>query len=141
MEEQQRACLVAEVLAANARFYQAFRDADFAAMQHVWAHAAEVACLHPGTPQLVGRRDVLESFRKILLVARDWEMTCRHPRVFVLSEQSAFVTCLEANGDQPAHIIATNIFVREGDAWLMVQHQAGPLSRPVDVEPAHSVLN
>lgn len=137
MHAEQLATRQAEVLGANAEFYRAFREGDFEGMQRLWATATEVACLHPGSPPLIGRRAVLESFRGILQAASGWRMTCRSARAFVTAPDAAFVTCLEANGDHPAHLAATNLFVREGESWVMVHHQAGPLSRavPADASP------
>ncbi len=131
MTNEERAAKQAEVLGANAEFYRAFRDADFPAMERVWSLGSEVVCVHPGGAPLVGRRAVMESFRSILDTAGGFRVNCRESRVFLLGEASAFVTCLEANGERPAHLAATNVFVCEGGGWVMVQHQAGPLSRPV----------
>lgn len=134
MVDRDRARDEAAVLAANEEFYRAFSRGDFAAMSALWAEAAGVACLHPGARLLSGRHAVLSSFRELLAAAPAWKMVSRDARVFWLG-QSAFVTCLEANGEQPAHLAATNIFVLEGGRWRMVHHHAGPLSVP---EPRRS---
>jgi len=42
------------VLAANARFYRAFSEGDFAAMSELWASRSPVACLPPGPSPLLG---------------------------------------------------------------------------------------
>jgi ketosteroid isomerase-like protein len=118
------------VLEANQAFYRAFRAGDVAAMSEVWAQRAPTACIHPGLPPLVGRSAILGSWRQILGPAADWEMSCRRARVHMLG-QTAFVTCLEANGDDPAHLVATNVFVLEDGHWRMTHHHAGPLSEPV----------
>ena len=117
---------------ANQAFYQAFSRGDYAAMSELWARAAPVACLHPGAPLLAGRAAVLGSWRQILTVAASFEMVAREARVCLLGD-AAFVTCLEANGARPAHLIATNVFVWEEERWRMVHHHAGPLESP---EPA-----
>ena len=56
----------AAVLAANAAFYSAFATRDMTAMSELWAAEAPVACTHPGWPVLLGRDDVLASWRGIL---------------------------------------------------------------------------
>lgn len=132
MNAADRAQREAAVLQANQAFYQAFSRGDYAAMSELWARAAPVACLHPGAPLLAGRAAVLGSWRQILAVAASFEMVAREPRVCLLGD-TAFVTCLEANGARPAHLIATNVFVWEEERWRMVHHHAGPLSTP---EPA-----
>lgn len=124
----------AAVLAANEEFYRAFSRGDVLAMSDLWAKAAPVACLHPGARLLSGRHAVLSSFRELLAAAPAWKIVSRDARVFWVGE-SAFVTCLEANGEHPAHLAATNIFVLEEGRWRMVHHHAGPLSVP---EPRRS---
>jgi ketosteroid isomerase-like protein len=117
MNAGDRAQREAAVLQANQAFYQAFSRGDYASMSE---------------PLLAGRAAVLGSWRKILAVAPSFEMVAREPRVCLLGD-TAFVTCLEANGARPAHLIATNVFVWEEERWRMVHHHAGPLSTP---EPA-----
>jgi ketosteroid isomerase-like protein len=112
MADRERARMEAAVLEANQEFYRAFSRGDYAAMSELWAHQAPVACLHPGARLLSGRAAVLASFRELLAAAPAWKMVSRDATVH-LFPPSAFVTCLEANGDQPAHLAATNIFLLE----------------------------
>jgi ketosteroid isomerase-like protein len=128
------------ILRANETFYRAFSAGDYAAMSRLWAEHAPVSCLHPGLPALLGRESVLESWRQILLQSAQIPMRCDHARVMLLGE-SAIVTCYEGNGDEPAHLAATNVFVREGDAWRMVHHHAGPLARAISRPPPRIGLN
>jgi hypothetical protein len=51
--------------ARNAAYYRAFVTGNFAAMSRIWADEQE-SCVHPGWPVLVGRKAVLESWRRIL---------------------------------------------------------------------------
>lgn len=138
MMDRERARMEAAVLEANQEFYRAFNRGDFAAMSELWAREAPVACLHPGARLLSGRSAVLASFRELLAAAPAWKMVGRDATVH-LFPPAAFVTCLEANGDQPAHLAATNIFVLEGGRWHMVHHHAGPLSVPEPRRPASFV--
>lgn len=118
-----------EVLAANAQFYRAFSDGDLTSMNALWAEHAPVACLHPGQPLLLGRDAVLRAWRDILEHQPGFELTSREPRVQLFGD-TAIVYCYEATEAQPAHLAATNVFVREGSAWRMVHHHAGPLAEP-----------
>ena len=124
----------AAILQANAEFYRAFSSADFAAMSALWATHAPVLCIHPGTPVLVGRAAVLESWRQILQEQPSFEMRCVQPRVHILAA-SAIVTCYEATAKHPPHLAATNIFVIEASEWRMIHHHAGPLAQPFRPEP------
>lgn len=44
----------ASVLAANSRFYNAFRNGDIAAMQSLWAKGDDVYVVHPGAGRISG---------------------------------------------------------------------------------------
>lgn len=113
--------------AANEAFYRAFRDRDVAAMERLWAERAPVACMHPGMTVVVGRAEVLRSWRGLLGHPQAPSLACSHVRVHVLGS-SAYVTCLEGNEGQPPKLIATNVFTLEDGRWRLVHHQAGPLS-------------
>jgi ketosteroid isomerase-like protein len=118
-----------DALAANAEFYRAFNEGDLASMTELWAEHAPVACLHPGQPLLLGRDAVLRAWRDILMHQPSFELRSDEPRVQVFGD-TAIVYCYEATDDQPAHLAATNVFVREASSWRMVHHHAGPLSEP-----------
>ncbi|MXZ63673.1 MAG: nuclear transport factor 2 family protein [Chloroflexi bacterium] len=113
------------VLAANAAFYSAFATRDMTAMDELWAREAPVACTHPGWPVLTGRDDVLASWRGILdnPAAPNIQVT---ETVVHRFGDAALVFCLEVVDGGP--VAATNVFVREGDAWRMVHHHAGPVT-------------
>jgi ketosteroid isomerase-like protein len=130
----------AAILQANATFYHAFSTGDYPAMARLWAEHAPVSCLHPGLPALIGREAVMQSWRQILAQSAQMAMRCDHARVHVLGE-TAIVTCYEANAEEPAHLAATNVFVREGDAWRIVHHHAGPLARAISRPPTRAGLN
>src|SRR5437762_9674377 len=66
----------AEVLSANAAFYAAFARHDVAAMEAIWSSRVDLACVHPGWDALVGRREVLSSWRAILSSLEAPEVEC-----------------------------------------------------------------
>jgi ketosteroid isomerase-like protein len=111
------------VLFANEAFYRAFADRDVAAMEALWSREAPVACIHPGWSALVTRRDVIESWRRILTNENAPQVACREPSVFVHGD-IAFVVCYEEIDGN--YLVATNVFRREGRQWKLVHHQAGP---------------
>ena len=116
-----------DVIFANDTFYHAFQLRDLDAMGRLWAERAPVACIHPGWPTITGREEVMQSWAAILGNDQAPAITCRAARAFRHGD-SAFVTCYELVGDNL--LVATNIFVREGDSWKMVHHQAGPCNAP-----------
>jgi ketosteroid isomerase-like protein len=127
------------VLLANASFYRAFSEGDAAAMAELWAERAPIACIHPGAPVLVGREAVLKSWRQILRAERSFSLRCDSATVQLLGAV-ALVLCYEGGEEEPAHLVATNVFVLEEGAWRMVHHHAGPLSAPI-APPSSSPLN
>jgi ketosteroid isomerase-like protein len=115
---------------ANESFYAAFSRGDYDAMARVWAAEAPLSCVHPGLPAIVGREAVMSSWRQILSEGTPLEMRCDYAQVHLYGE-TAIVNCYEANGEQPAHLAATNVFIFERADWRMVHHHAGPLARTI----------
>ncbi|MCP5374041.1 MAG: nuclear transport factor 2 family protein [Hyphomicrobiales bacterium] len=125
------------VLAANDAFYRAFATGDFAAMDALWARHSPVACLHPGWGPIAGRAQVMETWRAILANSDGNAVQCLSPQAYPLGD-AAFVICHEKLPQ--GSLVATNLFVREGDAWRMVHHQAGPAPapKPAPGKPIHA---
>jgi ketosteroid isomerase-like protein len=112
------------ILAANAAYYRAFSTGDFAAMTHIWGEDG-VSCVHPGWPALLGRDDILESYRGILASLNRVRITHQDDTVIVAGDE-ARVLCVEIV--EGAALAATNIYRRVGGAWRMVHHQASPIA-------------
>lgn len=110
------------VLSANEVFYDAFAAGDMAAMNALWAKDAPVSCLHPGWGLLEDRGEIIESWRGIVESPNRPSIECLHPSVRLYGD-GAMVLCYEklATG----YLLATNIFVKEGEAWRMSHHHAG----------------
>jgi len=122
------------VTAANEAFYRAFAARDLAAMDRLWAHAAEVACIHPGWAPCEGRKAVMASWAGILGNPDSPKVRCLRPRVS-LHGGLGLVVCYE--GIEGSYLIATNLFVEEGGGWKLVHHQAAPVSiAPAGLEAA-----
>lgn len=118
------------VLEANTDFYVAFARGDAAAMERLWSQSASVTCIHPGWQALIGREAVMESWQAIL--ASPPPVRCVGARAFLFGT-NAHVICYEGLGD--GMLVATNLFVLEGDGWRMIHHQAGPTRTVQDVSP------
>lgn len=117
------------VLQANAAFYAAFASRDLAAMADVWADDNGVSCIHPGWNVLRGRVAVLESWESILANPAQPRVVAGGAQATVMGE-GAVVVCRELVGGNP--LAATNVFRREGDAWKLVHHHAGPVAQPLE---------
>ena len=121
-----------DVLEANSAFYAAFAARDLAAMEALWAREAPVACVHPGWDALRGRDEVMSSWREILS-GNAPRLACTAASAHVAGD-AAFVICHERLPDGP-RLVATNVFVREGGAWRLCHHQAGPLQQETGEPP------
>lgn len=124
--EQSAADRAAPVLAANREFYRAFRTRDTGAMARLWAEQADLVCIHPGWAALTDRAEILESWRGILESRDAPPIACRDETVRFLGA-AAVVICVETIGG--GTLMATNIFVREGESWRLALHQASPTAR------------
>jgi len=110
------------VLFANEAFYRAFADRDMAAMDAVWSARFDVACLHPGWQPLFGRAAVMESWSNILGNPQSPKIRPREPHVQLLGETAVVVCYEEIDG---SFLLASNVYVHEGQIWKMVLHQGG----------------
>ena len=112
-----------DIVTANESFYEAFRGEDLEAMDRLWAQRAPVACVHPGWPPLIGRDQVMASWRAIMAGGAP-PIRCGVARVLMLGDV-AQVVCEEQIGDD--RVVATNVFVREDGRWAMVHHHGSHL--------------
>lgn len=117
----------AKILFANEAFYVAIANRDGAAMEALWARSVDVACLHPGWPPISGHEDVVESWRRILENEDQPAINFSHATVQQI-DGVAIVLCYENVAEH--FLIATNIFVQEGDDWKMIHHQSGGCPPP-----------
>ena len=117
------------MLAANALFYAAFSRRDIPAMEALWARAEPVTCIHPGWNALIGRDEVLQSWRAILGNPASPSVECSGESAHVAGDV-AWVLCTEAAPDGEVQLVATNVFRREdGGQWRLCHHQAGMLAK------------
>ena len=120
-----------DVLAANEAFYDAFGAADMQAMSAIWAHEADVTCLHPGWNPIFGREEVLDSWQRIMSGPDRPSIECVGARAMVQGDTGT-VICYENLGE--GYLIATNIFVMEAGAWRMTHHHASGLMPPSSLD-------
>ncbi|NNL85452.1 MAG: nuclear transport factor 2 family protein [Myxococcales bacterium] len=122
------------ILAAHREFYRAFAAGDAEAMDACWAREATVLTAHPWRPSLVGREQVVASWRAVL--ANPPPIHCSDESVTRLREV-AVVTCVEHVGE--GSLSATNLLILEDGSWKMAHHHAGPMAPQQDIEPPRRV--
>ena len=115
-----------DVLTDNRALYDAFNQRNVPAMEALWADRDDIACIHPGWGALRGREYVLGSWTAILSSMESPQITGTDETIHVMGT-TAFVLCHEAVDDEPPQLIATNIFLQVGGAWLLVHHHASPI--------------
>ncbi|MDQ1647737.1 MAG: hypothetical protein QOJ50_3921, partial [Cryptosporangiaceae bacterium] len=106
----------ADLEKANLALYAAFEEADIDALEELWDDAEDIACVHPGSPLLTGRRDVLRSWTALLANSGYLQFVLSGVEVRVEGEV-AVVTCEEniladlsaANGLVGGTAVATNV--------------------------------
>jgi hypothetical protein len=127
----------ATLQAANQRFYRAFESLDLAEMDQVWAHGDHVACVHPGWHRLHGWDAVRGSWAAIFQGTTEMRFTVTDVRAELRGELG-WVHCTEnILSETRGHlaitaILATNVFERRGERWLLVHHHASHVLSPPD---------
>ncbi|XP_057542773.1 uncharacterized protein LOC130821139 [Amaranthus tricolor] len=120
----------ASVLAANARFYNAFRDGDLASMQALWAKGDYVCCVHPGASGISGYDLVMRSWEYVWVDYEfPLEIELRDVQVHVRGD-IGYVTCVElvkTKGSNWGRQFATNVLERVDGEWLISVHHASPV--------------
>jgi ketosteroid isomerase-like protein len=130
------------VAEANTRFYRAFEALDLPAMEALWQHGEHVKCVHPGWPLLTGWPAVRESWRAIFENTEEMRFTISDVRVEIGGGALGWVTCTEnilsdvRGRVAVTAILATNLFARVDDAWLMVHHHASHVLSSSEVAEA-----
>ncbi|CAN1142475.1 F-box protein SKIP8 [Linum perenne] len=119
------------VLAANSRFYNAFRKGDLASMQRLWSKGENVCCVHPGASGVLGHDHVMESW-ELVWMNYDFplEIELKNVRVHFRGDMG-YVTCVEfirtTGGSSWGAQFVTNVFERIDGHWFICIHHASPV--------------
>lgn len=127
--------LHAEAERCNAALYAAFENADLDALEALWDDADDIACIHPGSPVLGGRRDVLRSWTALLANSGYLQFVLSDVQVRI-SGDVAVVTCEEniladisaQDGLIGGTAVATNVFRRRDGRWRLWVHHSSPVA-------------
>ncbi|XP_073044475.1 uncharacterized protein [Primulina eburnea] len=117
----------AAVLAANARFYNSFRNGDLAAMQALWSKGEHVCVVHPGVSGISGYDLVMGSWE---FVWADYEfpleIETKDVQVHVRGDVG-YVTCIEmvkTKGSSWGRHFTSNVFEKVNGQWHICIHHA-----------------
>ena len=115
----------------EAVFYEAFRRCDSAVMASLWADG-EVVCVHPGSRAIVERDAIIRSWESILENADGADLRYAVVRRWVADDLAVHMVAeeLAAPDTETAVVLATNMYRRFGDTWLMVAHHASLVEQP-----------
>lgn len=124
-----------EVSKANEAFYNAFESLDFKEMEKIWARVSYIQCIHPGWGLLRGWEHVMGSWRRIFENTQEIHFMLTEAQVEI-QNSLAWVTLYEnitsRFGEEVATgvVLATNIFEKHADGWLMIHHHGSTVVHP-----------
>jgi ketosteroid isomerase-like protein len=128
------------VIEANRSFYAVFESLEVDKMEQVWLSDPKIVCIHPGWHKLSGWGPVMQSWSRIFDSAFEMKFEVREVEVFAGTDYAVVVT--EENltqrgyeGSSRSQVLATNVFERIGQKWMMVLHHGSPVIQPSDDEP------
>ncbi|MGH3318594.1 MAG: nuclear transport factor 2 family protein [Streptosporangiaceae bacterium] len=127
------------VEAANAELYAAFEEGDLDRMEELWVggpFADSAVCVHPGSPPLRGREEVLRSWTLLMANFPYVQVVLTDVDVSVAGDV-AVVTCAEntlaGEGDREisfdygGRVAVTNVFRRTEEGWRLWIHHGSPV--------------
>ena len=130
---KQQAGSAAEVEAA---FYDALNRADVDALMALWADDEEIICIHPGGPRLHGHAAIQASWEAILaqggLQIRPSQVHATHN---LMSAVHTVIEGATSGTSEPAHLIATNAYMKTPRGWRMVMHHVSVAPGPAPAAP------
>lgn len=111
-------------------FYEALENADGDAAVDLWLDDADICCVHPNGPRLIGYSAVAGSWRAILgngpLRIRAASKKTLETPMFALHNVVEEVLVQQGRTQKIVHVIATNAYVKTPAGWKMVLHHASP---------------
>ncbi|WP_317205428.1 nuclear transport factor 2 family protein [Janthinobacterium sp.] len=106
-------------------FYDALNRADLEALMALWADDEEIVCIHPGAPRLIGHAAIRASWAALLAGGGLHILpTQLHETHNLMSSVHTVVEGLAGGAAEPAHLLATNVYVKTPRGWRIVLHHA-----------------
>ena len=133
-----------EIQKSNAEFYHAFEGLSIDMMDNLWKHEENVICVHPVWELLVGWLAIRESWIMIFQNTEVIKFNITNPKIRLFDNNGiGIIVCQEniessVNGQQDKiGVIATNVFERCENRWLLIHHQGSSISNymPPNISP------
>lgn len=133
-----------EILKSNAEFYHAFEGLSIDVMDSLWKHDENVICVHPGWELLVGWLAIRESWVTIFQNTEMIKFNITNAKVRSFDNSDIGVVVCQENIESSVSgqqdrigVIATNIFERCENRWVLIHHQGSSISNymPPNLSP------
>lgn len=110
---------------AEAVFYEAFQRCDSEVMAALWAED-DVVCVHPGSDAIIGHAQVARSFAHIFGGAQRPSILFSVVQRRVSADLAVHLVTedIATGPDASARVLATNVYRKDAQGWLMVAHHA-----------------
>jgi ketosteroid isomerase-like protein len=130
---RQQAGSAAEVEAA---FYDALNRADIEALMALWADDDDIFCIHPGGQRLHGHAAIQASWEAIL---EQGGLQIRPSQLYesrnLMSAVHTVIEGVTAGTTEPAHLVATNVYMKTPHGWRIVMHHVSVAPGPAPTPP------
>jgi ketosteroid isomerase-like protein len=107
----------------EAAFYDALNRADLDALMLLWADDEDIVCIHPVGPRLHGHAAIQASWEAIFehggLQIRPSHLHATHN---LMSSVHTVIEGATVAGGEPAHLLATNVYIKTPQGWRIVLH-------------------
>lgn len=119
-------------------FYDALNQGDLDSLMELWAEDEEIVCVHPGGPRLLGHAAIRASWERVLAAGGlEIRPSRLHEIHNLMTAIHSVVEGVSSPGPEPAHLIATNVYIETPRGWRIVAHHVsvapGPVPAGVDV--------
>ena len=123
-------------------FYDALNRADLDALMGLWADDDEIVCVHPGGTRLIGHAAIRASWSKILEHGGLHIMPSQlHETHNLMSSVHTVIEGTTAASGEPAHLVATNVYVKTPRGWRIVLHHVSVAPGQVPSDAAAQILH
>jgi ketosteroid isomerase-like protein len=139
--------LLASAADCEQAFYEALDAGDIEALLELWLDDADVVCVHPGGPRLVGFAAVAQAWRSILangaVQIRVGARKALEAPTVVVHHVVEEILIVRGREQRLVQVLATNVYVKTPGGWKMVLHHASgaPEGQPSQVEVPMGTLH